>query len=67
MTILADLDSSLVLLIYRYALSCVRRDRAVSRRWHEMLPTCRKISLPDTASLCDSTEQALRRSTEWDR
>jgi len=40
MTTLADLESSLVLLVDRYALSCLRRDCAVSRRWHEILQIC---------------------------
>ena len=66
---LGELDGAMVLLIYRHALSCVRRDRAVCRCFRQMLPTCHRIALPDAEEMAlpAGCEQDLRRDTECDR
>ena len=66
-TTLGELDSSLVLSIYRHCLCCARRDRAVCRRWRSILPPCQVIVLPDEELLSADHVRDLMRGTEMDR
>ena len=69
MLTLGDLDSTLVLCIYRHCLCCARRDRAVSRRWRAMLPTSKSVVVARLAGgdLCAEDVRDLLRGTEMDR
>ena len=70
MPTLGEMDSALVLCIYRHCLCCARRDRAVSRRWRAMLPTSKTVVVARVAEggdLCAEDVRDLIRGTEMDR
>jgi hypothetical protein len=64
-----ELDEALVLWIFRHALGSVCRARGVCRRWRAILPSGRRMLVPDAAEaeLPAGMEAELRRATEWDR